>query len=90
MPFRAPLQAKVSALSAGERQKCESLKQLYRGRRFPILDEPTSVLTLQQADEVLGLLRGMVERGELTVLMITHKFQQNRGAAVAGVDDLGT
>ncbi|HTT79210.1 MAG TPA: ABC transporter ATP-binding protein [Stellaceae bacterium] len=76
MPFRVPLDAKVSALSAGERQKCEILKQLYLGHRFLILDEPTSVLTPQEADEVLGLLRAMVERGELTVLMITHKFRE--------------
>jgi simple sugar transport system ATP-binding protein len=76
MPFRVPLHAKVSAISAGERQKCEILKQLYLRRRFLILDEPTSVLTPAEADEVLGLLRGMVERGELTILMITHKFRE--------------
>jgi general nucleoside transport system ATP-binding protein len=76
MPFRVPLDARVSALSAGERQKCEILKQLYLDRRFLILDEPTSVLTPQEADEVLGLLRAMVERGEITVLMITHKFRE--------------
>ena len=76
MPFRVPLDVKVSALSAGERQKCEILKQLYLERRFLILDEPTSVLTPQEADEMLGLLRGMAERGEITVLMITHKFRE--------------
>ena len=54
MPFRVPLAAKVSAISAGERQKCEILKQLYLQRRFLILDEPTSVLTPGEADEVLG------------------------------------
>jgi simple sugar transport system ATP-binding protein len=76
MPFRVPLGAKVSAISAGERQKCEILKQLYLKRRFLILDEPTSVLTPGEADEVLGMLRGMVEKSELTVLMITHKFRE--------------
>ncbi|WP_315834086.1 ABC transporter ATP-binding protein [Bradyrhizobium prioriisuperbiae] len=76
MPFKVPLHAKVSAISAGERQKCEILKQLYLQRRFLILDEPTSVLTPAEADEVLGLLRKMVERGELTILMITHKFRE--------------
>ena len=76
MPFRVPLGAKVSAISAGERQKCEILKQLYLGRRFLILDEPTSVLTPGEADEALGMLRAMVTRGELTVLMITHKFRE--------------
>ncbi|MFZ0837935.1 MAG: ABC transporter ATP-binding protein [Xanthobacteraceae bacterium] len=76
MPFRVPLSAKVSAISAGERQKCEILKQLYLRRRFLILDEPTSVLTPGEADEVLGMLRQMVVAGELTILMITHKFRE--------------
>jgi general nucleoside transport system ATP-binding protein len=76
MPFQVPLDSKVSALSAGERQKCEILKQLYLNRRFLILDEPTSVLTPQEADEVLGLLRAMTARGDITVLMITHKFRE--------------
>ena len=76
MPFRVPLNAKVSAISAGERQKCEILKQLYLQRRFLILDEPTSVLTPGEADEVLGMLRDMVGRGALTILMITHKFRE--------------
>jgi simple sugar transport system ATP-binding protein len=60
MPFKVPLKAKVSAISAGERQKCEILKQLYLKRKFLILDEPTSVLTPDEADEVLGMLRKMV------------------------------
>ncbi len=76
MPFRVPLNARVSAISAGERQKCEILKQLYLKRRFVILDEPTSVLTPGEADEVLGMLRDMVAKGALTVLMITHKFRE--------------
>jgi ABC-type uncharacterized transport system ATPase subunit len=76
MPFRVPLDARVSDISAGERQKCEILKQLYLKRRFLILDEPTSVLTPAEADEVLGMLREMVVGGELTILMITHKFRE--------------
>jgi simple sugar transport system ATP-binding protein len=76
MPFKVPLNARVSDLSAGERQKCEILKQLYLKRRFLILDEPTSVLTPGEADEVLGMLRTMVVNGDLTVLMITHKFRE--------------
>ena len=63
MPFKVPLDAKVSDISAGERQKCEILKQLYLKRRFLILDEPTSVLTPGEADEVLGMLRAMVVGG---------------------------
>lgn len=76
MPFRLPLDAPVSALAAGEKQKLEILKQLYLEQRFLILDEPTSVLTPQEADEVLGLMRTLTSRGELTVLMITHKFRE--------------
>ncbi len=44
---------------AGEKQKLEILKQLYLDQRFLILDEPTSVLTPGEADEMLGLVRGM-------------------------------
>ena len=76
VPFRLRLDTPVGSLAAGEKQKLEILKQLYLRRRFMILDEPTSVLTPQEADEVLGLLRGMVRKGELTVLMITHKFRE--------------
>jgi len=76
VPFKLRLDEPVSALAAGEKQKLEILKQLYLRRRFMILDEPTSVLTPQEADEVLGLLRGMVGEGALTILMITHKFRE--------------
>jgi simple sugar transport system ATP-binding protein len=76
MPFRLPLDAPVSGLAAGEKQKLEILKQLYLRQRFLILDEPTSVLTPQEADEVLGLMRDLATGGELTVLMITHKFRE--------------
>ncbi|HZZ14148.1 MAG TPA: ABC transporter ATP-binding protein [Paraburkholderia sp.] len=76
MPFRLPLDAPVTSLAAGEKQKLEILKQLYLQQRFLILDEPTSVLTPQEADEVLGLMRALTTRGELTVLMITHKFRE--------------
>ena len=56
-----PLDVPVSGLAAGEKQKLEILKQLYLDQHFLILDEPTSVLTPGEADEVLGLLRGMTE-----------------------------
>ncbi|MEP0234816.1 ABC transporter ATP-binding protein [Roseibium sp.] len=75
-PFQVPLDVPVSSLSAGEKQKLEILKQLYLDQRFLILDEPTSVLTPDEADEVLGLVRDMTKAGELTVLMITHKFRE--------------
>jgi ABC-type uncharacterized transport system ATPase subunit len=76
MPFRVPLNAQVASLSAGEKQKLEILKLLYLGQRFMILDEPTSVLTPGEADEMLGLLGEMAARKEITVLMISHKFRE--------------
>jgi simple sugar transport system ATP-binding protein len=76
MPFRVPLDVPLSSLAAGQKQKLEILKQLYLNQRFLILDEPTSVLTPDEATEILGLLRGMTQAGDLTVLMITHKFRE--------------
>ena len=76
MPFKLDPAKPVRTLSAGEKQKLEILKQLYLGSTIMILDEPTSVLTPAEADEVLGLLRGMVAEGRLTVLMISHKFRE--------------
>ncbi len=103
MPFRIPLDVPVASLAAGDKQKTEILKQLYLRRRFLILDEPTSVLTPGEADEVLGLLRVMAQRGEVSVLMITHKFRQvslycdevtvlrrGRNAGRGAVGELGT
>ncbi len=95
MPFRVPLDRPVSGLAAGEKQKLEILKLLYLDQRFLILDEPTSVLTPGEADEILGLLRQMAHRGEITVAMISHKFREveafcddftvlRRGARVGG------
>ena len=76
MPFKVAIDAQVSTLSAGERQKTEILKQLYLDRSFLILDEPTSVLTPSEADEMLTLLRGMARAGRLSILLITHKFRE--------------
>jgi general nucleoside transport system ATP-binding protein len=76
MPFKIPVTKLARQLAAGEKQKLEILKQLYLGSRIIILDEPTSVLTPQEADDVLGLLREMTRRGELSVAIITHKFRE--------------
>jgi len=75
-PFRLDLDARPSELAAGEKQKLELLKQLYLKPRLLILDEPTSVLTPQEADEVLGHVREFARSGMCTVLIITHKFRE--------------
>jgi len=74
MPFQVRLDAPVGTLSAGERQKTEILKQLYLQRRLLVLDEPTSVLTPHEADEMLGLMQGLAHAGTATVVIITHKL----------------
>ena len=79
MPFKLDPARPVRTLAAGEKQKLEILKQLYLGSSIVILDEPTSVLTPDEADDVLGLLRGMAQQdgaGKLTILMISHKFRE--------------
>jgi simple sugar transport system ATP-binding protein len=75
-PFQVPLHLPVAQLAAGQKQKLEILKQIYLHSRILILDEPTSVLTPGEADEVLGMLREQVSAGELSVLMISHKFRE--------------
>ena len=76
MPFRLDLQAPVQSLAAGEKQKLEILRQLYHGCTFLILDEPTSVLTPEEARQVLSYLRTLAEGQALTVLLITHKLRE--------------
>jgi ABC-type uncharacterized transport system ATPase subunit len=76
MPFKVSLTARVSSLAAGEKQKVEILKQLALQNRILILDEPTSVLTPQEADEMLGHLRAMTLTQQLSVLIITHKLRE--------------
>lgn len=81
MPFRLDPDAPAMSLAAGEKQKLEILKQLYLGVRVLILDEPTSVLTPQEADEVLSHARRLADEGLLTVVLITHKFREVRAHA---------
>jgi simple sugar transport system ATP-binding protein len=72
-----PLEAPVGTLSVGQQQKVEILKTLYRGVRVLILDEPTSLLSPQEADALLGTVR-LLTRGGLTAIVITHKIREAR------------
>lgn len=76
MPFDIDLSAKVNDLSAGEKQKVEIVKQLLLDIKILILDEPTSVLTPTEADEVLGTIKQLTQSHNLSVLMISHKFKE--------------
>ncbi len=67
--------ARVWQLSLGEQQRVEILKALYRDARVLILDEPTAVLTPQEADVLFATLRQMVADGR-TVIFISHKLNE--------------
>jgi general nucleoside transport system ATP-binding protein len=67
--------ARVWQLSVGEQQRVEILKALYREARILILDEPTAVLTPQEADALFGTLRRMAAEGR-TVIFISHKLHE--------------
>jgi simple sugar transport system ATP-binding protein len=69
------LDAPVSALGIGQRQRVEILKVLYRGARILILDEPTAVLVPQEVDELFVTLRRLVDDGA-TVIFISHKLDE--------------
>ena len=75
-PFSIDLQSRIAHLSAGQKQKVEILKQLYLDTKILILDEPTSVLTPDESDEVMGVLSRMVQRGNLSVVLITHRLRE--------------
>ncbi|MBF2735334.1 MAG: ABC transporter ATP-binding protein [Betaproteobacteria bacterium AqS2] len=65
----------IENLPVGVRQRVEIVKALYRGAEILILDEPTGVLTPQEADALFDILRTLKERGE-TVILITHKLRE--------------
>jgi general nucleoside transport system ATP-binding protein len=88
--------AKIWQLSLGEQQRVELLKALYREARILILDEPTAVLTPQEADSLFETLRVMAGEGR-TIIFISHKLHEVKavsdrvtvlraGKAVATVD----
>lgn len=67
--------ARVGDLPVGLQQRVEILKALCRGARVLILDEPTGVLTPQEADELFRILAALRAQGR-TVLLITHKLRE--------------
>jgi len=68
-------QAVTGHLSLGEQQQIEIIKTLWRGSKYLILDEPTSMLTPHGVAELERLLRGLAAQG-LAVVLITHKLQE--------------
>ena len=73
--FAIDPEARVVDLSVGEQQRVEILKALYRGARVLVLDEPTAVLTPQEAASLFDTLRRLVAQG-LAVIFISHKLDE--------------
>ncbi|HWA10335.1 MAG TPA: ABC transporter ATP-binding protein [Opitutaceae bacterium] len=73
--LEVPLDAVVSDLPVGLQQRVEILKALHRGAEILILDEPTAVLTPQEADQLFRMLARLREQGK-SVILVTHKLRE--------------
>ena len=69
------LNAKIEDISVGMQQRTEILKMLYRDNEILIFDEPTAVLTPQEIDELMEIMRGFAKEGK-SILFITHKLNE--------------
>ena len=69
------LDAKIEDISVGMQQRTEILKMLYRDNEILIFDEPTAVLTPQEIDELMEIMRGFAREGK-SILFITHKLNE--------------
>ena len=72
--------AYVSDISVGMQQRVEILKMLYRDNEILIFDEPTAVLTPQEIDELMDIMRGFKKEGK-SILFITHKLAEIKAVA---------
>ena len=70
----------VKDLTVGQQQKVEILKMLYRDSNILIFDEPTAVLTPQEIDELMGVMRNFALEGKI-VILITHKLNEIKAVA---------
>jgi ABC-type uncharacterized transport system ATPase subunit len=67
--------AKISAITVGQQQRVEILKALYRGAEILILDEPTAVLTPQEAQELFQIINELKAQGK-SIVFISHKLNE--------------
>jgi ABC-type uncharacterized transport system ATPase subunit len=72
--------AYIQDLSVGTQQRVEIIKALYRKAKVLILDEPTAVLTPQEADDLFKVMRQLTEQG-VSIVFITHKLREVLAAA---------
>ncbi|MBO8176593.1 MAG: ABC transporter ATP-binding protein [Bacillus sp. (in: Bacteria)] len=67
--------AKIADISVGMQQRVEILKTLYRGADILIFDEPTAVLTPQEIQELIQIMKALVKEGK-SIILITHKLKE--------------
>ena len=67
--------ARIDRISVGQQQRVEILKALYRGAEILVLDEPTAVLTPQEAQELFEIIRSLKEQGK-SIIFISHKLNE--------------
>ena len=72
--------AKIEDISVGMQQRVEILKALYRGADILILDEPTAVLTPQEIEEIIEIMKNLTKQGK-TIIIITHKLKEIKQSA---------
>ena len=72
--------AYISDITVGMQQRVEILKMLYRDNEILIFDEPTAVLTPQEIDELMSIMKGLVAEGK-SILFITHKLAEIKRSA---------
>jgi general nucleoside transport system ATP-binding protein len=73
--FAVDPEALVEDISVGQQQRVEIMKALYRNADLLILDEPTAVLTPQEAEDLFGILRTLQREG-LSIIFISHKLNE--------------
>jgi ABC-type uncharacterized transport system ATPase subunit len=72
--------ALISDITVGMQQRVEILKMLYRDNEILIFDEPTAVLTPQEVDELMGIMKNLAAEGK-SILFITHKLEEIKRVA---------
>ena len=73
--FSIPLDAKIWELSAGQQQRVEIIKVLMQGAEVLILDEPTSVLTPREVNDLFSIIKRLKQEGK-QIIFITHKLEE--------------
>ncbi|WP_053983347.1 ABC transporter ATP-binding protein [Niameybacter massiliensis] len=72
--------AKIEDITVGMQQRVEIMKMLYRDANILIFDEPTAVLTPQEIDDLMEIMKGLIKEGK-SIIIITHKLKEIKAVA---------